>query len=305
MTNPKKNNAKDAKNSDHTQDSQNPSGMEEMNSKLDQILNDLNKIRNEELKTIKEEISTIKKEDLKSIKDSLEFHAGVVDDLKNEIETIKNKHRSDIDSLNERWSNDIGLVRAQCSKMLISSQSERDQKDQTNLQNSLRIHGVPEGDHETKDSLKKSVLEIFNQALETENLTETAIIDVRRLKMTQENHTKKQIPPVVCQMTNTKTADEILKVKKKLKENQATKNISINQSLTPLRAKLLKYCNEEERVKFTVIKECKIVCRMNDNPTDLTKKKWVSVETPGDLLKLGIHTIEWDKLGPQDRPNNM
>lgn len=105
---------------------------------------------------------------------------------------------------------------------------------------------------------------------------------VHRLGKQQE-----RVRPVIVQFCCRQERNEILK-KKVLKEKKL--KVFINEDLTPLRSTMLKMV-QQSGVKNVTLWGGKVMAWLNDAPNRV-----VHIETPHDLIKVGIVCPDWKRL---------
>lgn len=97
--------------------------------------------------------------------------------------------------------------------------------------------------------------------------------------------------PVLCKFVSRKTRDAVIKQRKLLKDKKD--KIFLNDDLTLLRAKLFRYAKNLPNVKRANTNNGKIHCTTNADVH-------IIIDTPDDLFKLGVESIDYSRLGIQD-----
>ena len=90
--------------------------------------------------------------------------------------------------------------------------------------------------------------------------------------------------------------------KKNLRDKDKYRKIFINEDLTPLRSRMLKYIKDSQKFGPVWTMEGKIYCGKKlppGAPTDLRERPKV-IETPDDMFQAGFDTIDFDRLGLGD-----
>ena len=162
----------------------------------------------------------------------------------------------------------------------------QDELEQYSKWDNIIINGIPESEEESTNDvvikLAKDVgIEITHQNLSTSH----------RLGKPRGGKPR----PIVAKFVRRDVRTSILKSKKELMKNPASRKIFIGEHLTPLRAKLLKKVREDNSVTRAWTVDCKVVCLAADNrkhtltsPKDLqTKLNWSTekIEQAGLFLK--------------------
>ena len=117
-------------------------------------------------------------------------------------------------------------------------------------------------------------------------------------KFRDEVNTKR---PILCQFVSRNVKSDVLKRRKTLNtfggdENDGPKykNVYINEDLTPLRAKLHTIVSEQPCIANTTTQHGRILCWLKDKPGD---QRPVVVDSPEDLFKLGMNSLDYNRLG--------
>ena len=90
--------------------------------------------------------------------------------------------------------------------------------------------------------------------------------------------------------------------RKQLKDKEPYKKVWVWDDLTPLRSKLLAYCRELEQVEWvSTTHDGRLRCQMKE-PSGRSRRDGevgtvIFVETPDDLFKLGVDTVDFSRFG--------
>ena len=167
---------------------------------------------------------------------------------------------------------------------------DNDRLEQYTRRENFRISGVAVAPGETSAQTEKLALNLMKETGVT--VTGDDIADCHRVGRPRDG--KQQI---IVRFVNRKKRTEVMRNKKSLKTKEAYSKIFINDDLTPLRTKLLKYVKTLHKVEKAWTIGGKIFCEMKKIPGHTDNTKPVTVESPDDLFKLGETSVDWGQLG--------
>lgn len=182
-----------------------------------------------------------------------------------------------------------------------------DALEQYSRRENIRIHGVAEGNNRSnKDDGEEKLYEVAN-ALNI-NLEDFDLQRVHRLGK-KKNSVDARPRPIIARFTSYKKRNEFLYEKSNLKNCENLGSAFITEDLTPLRSKLLRYVKNECEDQFVLCHTINGKIRMkksavkngqmiNSHEKDPGIGKWITINSPDDLFKIGID-INFDKLGFQ------
>ena len=176
---------------------------------------------------------------------------------------------------------------------------ETDRLEQYSRRWTVRITGLPEPPNETNEQLTDNLLNLFKDCgtdVKAEDISVCHRNGPRKFR--DQVNTKR---PILCQFVSRNVKSDVLKRRKTLKtfgadENDGPKykNVYLNEDLTPLRAKLHTIVREQPCIANTTTQHGRILCWLKDKPGD---QKPVVVDSPEDLFKLGMNSLDYNRLG--------
>ena len=168
---------------------------------------------------------------------------------------------------------------------------ENDRLAQYTRRENVRVFGVKSKTDETPDDVEAEVLAVFRKT-GTEIDKQDISVCHRVGKAT------KGTQPIIVRFISRRKRTEIMRKKKSLKSD--TNKLFINDDLTPLRAKLLKYVKEQDVVDKAWTIDGRILCTRKcppGLPPSTDRPRPTVIETPDDLFHLGLSEIDWNRLG--------
>ena len=167
---------------------------------------------------------------------------------------------------------------------------ENDKLHQYSRRENVRIFGIPVDATETAETTEKKTLEVLNKT--GVSVTDKDISACHRLGKASNGSR-----PVIVRFVSRRKRTEIMRKKKVLREK--TDKIYINDDLTPLRAKLLKYVKGLPNTDKVWTVDGKIMCTRRTAPghSQLDNARPIVIESPDDLFLLGVDSVDWVKLG--------
>lgn len=111
--------------------------------------------------------------------------------------------------------------------------------------------------------------------------------------------------PVLVRFVSRKKKAEVMRAKMNLKDNPGYRKVFINEDLTVLRAKLLKYVKDLPMVDRAWTREGKIYARKKmpggqergQERGNRVKAEIVAIENPDHLFRLGVDDLDYARLG--------
>lgn len=172
---------------------------------------------------------------------------------------------------------------------------ENDRLQQYSRRESVRVWGLPQADDETKEAVEEKVMKVFKDAGVDIKKEDIAVAHRAGRKPARGSR------PVLVKFVSRRTRNEIMTSKKNLKNKPNYERVFINDDLTPLRARLLGYVKKIPGVERAFALDGRIHCHLK-SPLGLApnqRPKPVIVETPDDLFRLGVTSVDYQELGLQ------
>lgn len=159
---------------------------------------------------------------------------------------------------------------------------ENDRLQQYTRRENIRISGITEAEGE---QLKAKIVNIASDM--GLNIDESAINACHRLGPARQGTRARA---VIVRFFARDVKHDFLVNKNKLKNMEQYRGVYVNEDLTLLRSKLLQYVKRQDGVESAYTREGKVICRLRDGSR-------VTVETPDDLFKIGLTSIDFVALG--------
>jgi hypothetical protein len=172
---------------------------------------------------------------------------------------------------------------------------ENDRLQQYSRRESVRVWGVPQADDETKEAVEEKVLKVFKDAGADIKREDIAVAHRAGKKPARGSR------PILVKFVSRRTRNLVMAEKKNLKGKANYERVFINDDLTPLRARLLGYVKKIPAVEKAYTVDGRIHCHLR-SPVGLPpnqRPKPVIVETPDDLFRLGVTSVDYQELGLQ------
>ena len=172
------------------------------------------------------------------------------------------------------------------SALLLRYQNDR--LEQYTRKESVRIVGLKE---DKDEDVEKKVLDVFQAAgadIKADDIT--AVHRTGRGGMGQNRH-------VLVRFLSRKKKHDVMSKRKNLRDNSTYKQIFINDDLTILRAKLMKYVKSSGRFGRVWAQEGKIFVGKKTIPGTQNTDRPAVIETADDLFRLGFDTVDPHALG--------
>lgn len=167
---------------------------------------------------------------------------------------------------------------------------ENDALHQYSRRESVRIFGVlPEGAESQEVVEQKALRVIRDVGMEIEP---NDIVAIHRVGKPG----KPESGAILVRFHSRKKRSELMGKKKNLKSKPEYKKVFINDDLTPLRFRLLMYVKSVECVEKAWTVGGRIHCQLKTITSD-GRAKIVTVESPDDLFKLGVNSVDYGRLG--------
>ena len=169
---------------------------------------------------------------------------------------------------------------------------ENDRLEQYTRRENLRVFGVPVTADERPHETEQKAIEMMKKTGVT--ITKDDIADCHRVGRFHDGSR-----PIIVRFVNRRKRTEVMRNKKALRDKDECKKVYLNDDLTSLRARLLKYVKDLPKVDKAWTIGGRIFCEKKRVPgVPLPEQsKPVIIESPDDLVKLGETTVDWTKLG--------
>ena len=208
--------------------------------------------------------------------------------LKDELQSLKGELAESKSLVNAVKAENVQLKQA-----LNLTNFKLDNLEQYGRRENLRIHNIPEPLTNIEDGEEK-VLKLA-EALKI-NLSS---IEIQRAHRLGKKKTNMKPRPIIVRFQSYKKRSEFLYRKSNLKNHEEFHSAFISEDLTPTRAKLLRYLKEECDNNFVLIHTLNGKIRfkksaakngqpLDENGRDAGFGKWLTVDSPDDLFKVGI-----------------
>ena len=175
---------------------------------------------------------------------------------------------------------------------------ENDRLQQYTRRENLRVFGVPCDPSESADTTEKKTIDILNAT--------GAVISKNDISVCHRlGRTVNGSRPIIVRFVSRRKRTEVLQRKKALKTSH--RNVYINDDLTPLRSKLLKYVKDLPSTDKVWTIDGKIMCSKKSVPGlhVADQPKPFVIETPDDLFKLGEDSVDYARLGLHHLADNI
>lgn len=169
---------------------------------------------------------------------------------------------------------------------------ENDRLQQYSRRESVRIFGMKQADRETAEQVEEKVMEVVRDAgvqIKGEDIAAChragKIVNGAR--------------PILVKFVSRKKRRELMLQKKSLRGKDKYNGVFIGDDLTPLRSRLLGYVKRIPNVEKAWCIDGRIHCQKRV-PTGLPpadQPRPTVIETPDDLWKLGVDTVDYAALG--------
>ena len=165
-----------------------------------------------------------------------------------------------------------------------------DSNEQYSRRESIRIHGLAYAKDEKVEEVEKKAMKVFEDAgLEIEDRD----ISILHRAGKEKDGTK----PILVKFISRKTRNDVMKMKKNLKEKEGYEGVFITDDLTPLRMRLLGYVKKLPGVKKAWSYDGKIKVEMEQKVDPNDKSSIYTIQNPDDLFDLGYNQVDYHKLG--------
>ena len=167
-----------------------------------------------------------------------------------------------------------------------------DRLEQYTRRESVRIFGVRQENGETAEDVETKALRVIKDA--GVEVSAEDIAAVHRVGRRSDN-----ARPVLVKFVSRRKRRELMTKKKVLKSKAGYERVFIGDDLTPLRARLLGFVKKLDNVEKAWVVDGRIYAQRRA-PTGLPQQdrpRPVIVETPDDLFRLGVNTVDYAALG--------
>ena len=188
-----------------------------------------------------------------------------------------------------------GVVEKECvNSRLLLAKYENDRLEQYTRRENIRVAGISEEQGETPEGLEAKIVGVCKDV--GVNITPDAFAAVHRVG-------KKGDKPrqVMVRFVSRRVRDTVVGRKKVLKEQD--KGVFINDDLTLLRSKMMYAIKQTKKwIVWSVrgVLHCTKKLPEGVRPEEGRRQELVIVETPDDLIKVGITSIDLADLGLQN-----
>ena len=174
----------------------------------------------------------------------------------------------------------------QMQQMSLMMKYDIDKLEQYSRRESIRISGIGAQVGEKEEDIIEAVVQI---AKDIDVIIQPNDISVAH-RVGKANASGRS---VLCRFVSRQVRDKVMKSRKKLKDLPNHKGKTyLNDDLTTMRARLMAYTKGLPNVQRVNTSNGKIHCNTKDG-------NHVIVDTPDDLFKLGVESIDYSKLGLQ------
>lgn len=170
---------------------------------------------------------------------------------------------------------------ADMQRYCLLNKFENDKLEQYSRRDNLRISGIEEDADETEEVLEAKVIELAENI--GVKLKSEEISVAHRLGKPRDGGR-----PLIVRFCQRKKRNEMMINKKKLKGRE--RKVYINEDLTSLRATMMSLVKEQETVKNVSTRDGSILAWLTSGGRP------VVINTPDDLLKVGISSPDWKRL---------
>lgn len=177
---------------------------------------------------------------------------------------------------------------------------KHDKLEQYTRRESIRLVGISEEADETTEALQQKIVKVAADAgveMSTSDISVCHRLGNKAPDQLQQGRSPKP-RPIVCKFVSRASKIKLMAAKKNLKDKSEYKRVFINDNLTAMRAKMLAVVKESPNVESSFTKDGKIMCFLKDDKR--ARKRPVMVETPDDLFKIGLDSVDYVRLGLQD-----
>ena len=193
--------------------------------------------------------------------------------------TVKSALQSELGKQNDRQEAQNNLI-----------SYKLDELDQNNRRESVRINGVIESERE---DLYKVISDLFKNMdtdikkdIKPEDISECYRIGK---SLTHGNRNGSRSRPILCRFVSQNLKRKVMQSKKNFRGNERTKNIFVNDDLTPLRAKMLNFIKQSKRFRAVYTRDGRIFIRDGERVK--------IVNNPDDLFLLGFNGDDIEAAG--------
>ncbi len=164
---------------------------------------------------------------------------------------------------------------------------EQDKLEQYSRRESIRITGVAD---EKEENVAEKIIQLAKDM--DVDIVSSDISVCHRSGQLRENAKKPR--DILCRFISRSTKHSMMRNKKQLKEKDGYKGVYVNDDLTPMRAKMLRYIKEQHITRALYTSEGRICCYLRDNHPG---PRPIVVESPDDLFRLGLDDVDLATLG--------
>lgn len=170
---------------------------------------------------------------------------------------------------------------------------ENDRLQQYSRRESVRIWGLPQNAHESKEEVEDTVLKVFNDCGADVKLDDIAVAHRTGKQSTRGPR------PVLVKFVSRRKRNEVMTKKKELRGKKGYEKTFINDDLTPLRSRLLGYVKRIDGVEkaWTVDGRIFVAKKVPLGLRPELRPKPTVIESPDDLFRLGVDRVDYKELG--------
>lgn len=203
----------------------------------------------------------------------------------------------------------IDSTLAGLQKNILLLKYENDSNEQYSRRETVRIFGIPESGATREEGgemaeadpggrevdLESKILKVFADSGTT--IRPEDISTIHRTGQRRRGGNR----PVLVRFVSRKKKVEVMRAKKNLKGKQGYQQVFINEDLTALRAKLLRYVKDLPTIEKAWTSEGKIWAKRKTIPGQTANnggnKTVVAIENPDHLFRLGVDQLDYARLG--------
>ena len=191
-------------------------------------------------------------------------------------------------------------------KNILLLKYENDSNEQYSRRETVRIFGIPEGGAAREEGGEMAEADPGGREADLEpkvfadsgaTIRPEDISTIHRTGQRRRGGNR----PVFVRFVSRKKKVEVMRAKKNLKGKQGYQRVFINEDLTALRAKLLRYVKDLPTVEKAWTSEGKIWAKRKTIPGQTANnsgiKTVVAIENPDHLFRLGVDRLDYARLG--------
>ena len=171
-------------------------------------------------------------------------------------------------------------------QLALFAKYDNDKQEQYSRRETIRISGISTDVGDDEGEIIKEVIKI-GERIDVHIKPQ----DISVAHRVGRPNDRSKARPILCKFISRQMKDRMMKSRKALKDMPETKGtVYINEDLTPLRSKLMRYAKDLHNVQRVNSSNGRIHCNLVDGTH-------VILDNPDDLFKLGVTSIDLEKLG--------